>query len=120
MTLAAVVQKLGWWGRESAAFAWLVLLVAIFLYVLVYDLWAYTHPPHRMMTTQFRLWLTEPFAGPVVLGCWGGIFLALTFHFIVRATEFRGFWQVFGPIGMGLGGGLYIGIAFHLLVRATK
>lgn len=76
----------GWLGHDSALLAWLALIVIIAAYVTTYDLWAYK-TGHRMMTTQFRLWLHQAVAGPVVMGLWGGVFLALTFHFLVSASK---------------------------------
>jgi hypothetical protein len=76
----------GWVGRDSALLAWLVLVAAIATYVAVYDVWA-CRTGHRMMTTQFRLWLHQAVAGPLVMGLWGGVFIALTFHFLVKASK---------------------------------
>lgn len=76
----------GWLGRESALLAWLLLVAAIAVYVAVYDLWAY-RSGHHPMPTQFRLWLHQEVAGPIVMGLWGGVFLALSFHFLVTASK---------------------------------
>jgi hypothetical protein len=76
----------GWLGRNSALLAWLILVASIAAYVAAYDLWAY-RTGHRMMTTQFRDWLHQEVAGPIVMGLWGGVFVALSFHFLVRATK---------------------------------
>ena len=75
-----------WVGRNSALLAWLILVTAIAAYVAIYDVWAYK-TGHRMMTTQFRDWLHQEVAGPVVMGLWGGVFIALTFHFLVSASR---------------------------------
>lgn len=73
-------------NRESAAFAWLILAAAVTLYVVAYDLWAWK-TGHRLMTTQFRMWLHETVAGPLVFALWAGIFVGLTFHFVVTAKK---------------------------------
>lgn len=76
----------GWVGRESALLAWLILVFGIAIYVAIYDFWAYKSN-HRMMTTQFRIWLHQQVGGPVVMGLWGGVFIALTMHFLVQASK---------------------------------
>jgi hypothetical protein len=76
----------GWVGRDSALLAWLVLVAAIAAYVAVYDVWAWK-TGHRMMTTQFRLWLHQTVAGPIVMGLWAGVFVALSFHFLVKGKS---------------------------------
>jgi hypothetical protein len=75
-----------WLSRESGAFAWLVLVVLVTAYVTAYDVWAYMSG-HRMMTTQFRDWLHETVAGPIIAGLWIGVFVALTFHFLVKGRS---------------------------------
>lgn len=77
---------MNWVNRESAALAWAVLAVAVTLYVVAYDLWAH-YSGHKMMTTQFRDWLHEAVAGPIIAAVWVGIFVGLTFHFLVRASK---------------------------------
>jgi len=73
-----------WVSADSALLAWVGLVTVIVCYVVAYDVWAW-RSGHRMMTTQFRDWLAQPVAGPIVMGLWGGVFIALTFHFLVRA-----------------------------------
>lgn len=73
-----------WLNRESAALAWLVLFVLVNAYWISYDVWAHS-TGHRMMTTQFRDWLHETVAGPLIAGLWVGIFVAFTFHFLYKA-----------------------------------
>lgn len=70
-------------SSTSAVLAWVGILVFIFLYVLAYDLWAH-FSGHRTMTGQFRSWLHDPIMGPIIAGVWIGLFVGLTFHFIVR------------------------------------
>ena len=77
---------MNWVSRESAAFAWLILFVLVNVYWITYDLWAH-YTGHKAMTTQFRDWLHEPIAGPVIAGLWAGIFIAFTFHFLVKAHK---------------------------------
>ena len=74
---------MNWVNRESAAVAWAVLIALITAYVVAYDLWAY-YSDHKMMTTQFRDWLHETVAGPIIAGLWIGAFVALSFHFLVK------------------------------------
>lgn len=68
---------------DSAVLAWIGILLLIFLYVLGYDLWAH-YTQHLTMTSQFRKWLTESVAGPIIFGLWVGIPVGLTFHFLVH------------------------------------
>lgn len=72
-----------WVSQDSALLAWVGILLFIFCYVLAYDLWAH-FSGHRTMTGQFREWLVQPVAGPVIAGLWIGLFVGLTFHFVVR------------------------------------
>jgi hypothetical protein len=72
-----------WVSKDSAALAWLGILTLIFLYVLAYDLWAH-YSKHLTMTAQFRNWLGDPIAGPVIFALYVGIFVGLTFHFVVH------------------------------------
>lgn len=73
-----------WISQDSALLAWIGIIVLIASYVTAYDLWAWK-TGHRLMTTQFRDWLSQAVAGPIVMGLWGGAFIALTIHFVVRA-----------------------------------
>lgn len=75
-----------WISEESAALAWLVLFVLVNVYWIVYDLWA-VRTGHRMMTTQFRDWLHETVAGPLLAALWVGIFVGFTFHFLYKARK---------------------------------
>lgn len=68
----------------SAVLAWAGIALVIFVYVLIYDLWAH-YTGHRTMTGQFQDWLTHPIAGPVIAALWVGVFVGLTFHFLVKA-----------------------------------
>jgi hypothetical protein len=70
-------------GKDSALFAWIGCLLMIVSYVVAYDLWAH-FSGHRTMTAQFRDWLTDPVAGPVIFGLYIGIFVGLSFHFLVH------------------------------------
>lgn len=74
---------MNWVGHDSAALAWAGILLLIFAYVLAYDLWAH-FSGHLTMTAQFRNWLGDPVAGPVMAALWVGIFVGLSFHFLVR------------------------------------
>ena len=75
-----------WISQDSALLAWVGIVVVIASYVTAYDLWAH-FTGHRLMTTQFRDWLAQPVAGPIVMGLWGGSFVALSFHFLVRGRR---------------------------------
>lgn len=68
----------------SASIAWLILLLGIISYVAVYDIWAYK-TSHLMMTTQFRLWLSDPVIGPITIGLWVGTWIGLTAHLFLRS-----------------------------------
>jgi len=56
--------------------------VPVTAYVTAYDVWAWK-TGHRMMTTQFQDWLHQEVAGPIIIG----LFVGLTFHFLVRAAR---------------------------------
>ena len=73
-------------NRESAAFAWFGLAILVNAYWIGYDLWAH-YTGHKAMTTQFRLWLHETVVGPIIAGLWVGVFVAFTFHFVVRVRK---------------------------------
>lgn len=67
-----------------AAWAWLIITVGITLYVVIFDVWAsQTH--HKMMTTQFRLWLFDPVIGPFLAAGWCAVFIGLTYHWFLRS-----------------------------------
>lgn len=66
-----------------AAWAWLVIILAVVLYVVAFDLWAH-FSGHRMMTTQFRLWLFDPVTGPFIFAAWIAVFSGLTYHWFLR------------------------------------
>jgi hypothetical protein len=66
-----------------AAYAWLILTVAVVLFVVAFDLWAH-YTGHKMMTTQFRLWLFNPVTGPFIAAGWVGVFTGLTYHWFLK------------------------------------
>lgn len=70
----------------SAVLAWVVLVVIIAVYVVAFDVWA-SKTAHRTMSNQFGHWLTETIAGPIILGIWAGVFVALSFHFAMEAIR---------------------------------
>ena len=75
-----------WVSRESAAFAWLILFIGINVYWISYDIWAH-YTGHKAMTTQFRDWLQEPLAGPLIMGVCGFVVFAFFFHMLVKAAK---------------------------------
>lgn len=77
---------MNWANRESAALAWLVLFVGINVYWIGYDIWAH-YTAHKAMTTQFRDWLHETLAGPLIMGACGFVVFAFFFHMLVQATK---------------------------------
>jgi hypothetical protein len=79
-TISIVAQSDPW---LSATIAWIFLLLAIFVFVLGYDLWAH-FTDHRTMTAQFRDWLQGPITGPVIFALWVAIPVGLTYHFLVK------------------------------------
>ena len=66
-----------------AAWAWLGLTTFIVVYVVVFDVWAQV-TGHKLMTTQFRLWLFDPVVGPFIAAVWCGVFIGLTYHWFLR------------------------------------
>ena len=70
---------------HHAAWAWLILIVAIVIFVVIFDVWAsITH--HKLMTTQFRLWLGDPVIGPFIFAAWVAVFAGLTYHWFLKGT----------------------------------
>lgn len=72
-----------WISQDSALLAWIGITLMIAGYVTAYDVWSYK-TGHKMMTTQFREWLHGTVSGPLIAAIWGGVFIGLTFHFLVR------------------------------------
>ena len=72
-----------WISEDSALLAWIGIALLIFLYVLGYDLWAH-FTNHLTMTAQFRKWLTESVAGPIIFALWIAVPVGLTYHFLVH------------------------------------
>lgn len=66
-----------------AAWAWLAITILIVSYVVVFDVWA-SMTGHKLMTTQFRLWLFDPVTGPFLAAGWSAVFIGLTFHWFLR------------------------------------
>ena len=63
----------------SAAWAWLVLVLGIAVFVTVFDVLAIVH--HRAtMSAQFHAWLYDPAVGPFILGAFAGVFVGLLYH----------------------------------------
>lgn len=63
----------------TAAWAWLVLVVGIVVYVAVFDVLAITgHRP--TMSAQFHAWLYSGVTGPFILGAFAGVFVGLLYH----------------------------------------
>lgn len=77
---------MNWVNRESAALAWAGLFLLVNAYWISYDLWA-NATGHLMMTTQFRRWLHETVAGPVIAAVWVGLFVGFSFHFLYQARK---------------------------------
>ena len=71
---------------NAAAWAWLILLLSIVAFVAAFDLWAH-FTGHKMMTTQFRLWLFNPVTGPFVVGGFVGIYAGLWAHWLIRKSS---------------------------------
>lgn len=71
---------------NPAAWAWVGLAVIIICYVAGFDVWAHFSGA-QSMSGRFHDWLHDPLAGPLIVGLWGGTFLALTFHFIVTRSQ---------------------------------
>lgn len=70
----------------SAAWAWLILILSVTLYVVAFDLWAH-FSGGVMMTTQFRLWLFDPYTGPFIAAGWSGLFIGLTYHWFLKGKQ---------------------------------
>lgn len=69
-----------------AGWAWLILTLAIAAFVAAFDIWA-GQSHHRMMTTQFRLWLFNPVTGPFIAAAWVAVFTGLTYHWFLRGHQ---------------------------------
>lgn len=70
-------------GEDSALIAWIGIVLLIFFYVLGYDLWAH-YTQHLTMTEQFRRWLKESVAGPIIFALWIAVPIGLTYHFLIH------------------------------------
>src|SRR5258707_2266370 len=68
-----------------ASWAWLALTAAVVLFVAGFDLWAH-YTGHKLMTTQFRLWLGDPVIGPFIFGAWVAVFAGLTYHWFLKGS----------------------------------
>jgi len=66
-----------------AAWAWLIIVSMIVIYVVCFDVWA-AKTGHKLMTTQFRLWLFDPVTGPFIAAGWIGAWVGLTYHWFLR------------------------------------
>lgn len=71
---------------NPAAWAWVGLAIIIVGYVAGFDVWAH-FAGAQSMSGRFHDWLHDPLVGPLIVGLWGGTFLALTFHFIVTRSQ---------------------------------
>ena len=67
---------------SAAGWAWAGLAALIVLYVTGFDVWAH-FAPAESMSGQFHDWLHGEITGPLIVGLWGGSFLALTYHFVI-------------------------------------
>lgn len=67
---------------NPAQWAWVVLAAIIVAFVAAFDTWAH-YANAQSMSGAFHDWLGGQVTGPLIVGLWGGAFLALTFHFIV-------------------------------------
>jgi len=68
-----------------ASWAWLILTTLLVVYVAGFDVWAH-YTGHKLMTTQFRLWLGDPVTGPFIFGGWIAVFSGLTYHWFLKGT----------------------------------
>src|SRR5258708_3264317 len=68
-----------------ASWAWLILTAAVVLFVAGFDLWAH-YTGHKLMTTQFRLWLGVPVTGPFIFAVWVAVFAGLTYHWFLKGA----------------------------------
>lgn len=65
---------------------WAALILFIFLFVLVSDLWLYRHG-HEMMTTEFKEGIKNRVWGPVLTGLFFGAQIGLAFHFYYSGRQ---------------------------------
>lgn len=71
---------------NPVAWAWIILAAIITAYVAGFDVWAH-FAGAQSMSGRFHDWLHGALTGPLIVGLWGGTFLALTFHFIVTRSQ---------------------------------
>lgn len=74
---------MNWVSRDSALLAWVGITALIAAYVVAYDWWA-LDTNHKTMTQGVRDTLLSAWGGPIIAGLWLGVFVALTFHFLVN------------------------------------
>ena len=67
---------------NPAQWAWVILAAIIAVYVTVFDVWAH-YASRQSMSGAFHDWLGGPVTGPLIVGIWAGVFIALTYHFAV-------------------------------------
>jgi hypothetical protein len=71
---------------NPAAWAWVILAAFITMYVAAFDLWAH-FTNHQSMSGRFHVWLHGMVTGPLIFGLWGGVFIALTYHFFTTRNQ---------------------------------
>jgi amino acid transporter len=70
----------------SPAWAWLILVIFVVVYVVVFDLHAFlVHG--ETMTGQMRDWIYDQVTGPFIVGGWIAVFAGLMWHFLVRNKD---------------------------------
>lgn len=68
---------------NSAAWAWVVLIVSIVLYVVGYDVWA-TVSNHQTMSGEFHNLMQHQILGPALVALWVGASTGLIYHFLIN------------------------------------
>lgn len=74
-------------NKDSAAWAWLILVVLINAYWILYDFAYAKRTKNLTMTAQFQRWLHEPVAGPLIFGATVFVVGAFMYHMLVKAAS---------------------------------
>lgn len=67
----------------SPGWAWLVLAVAVTLFVAAFDVHAMLSGGETM-SGRMRDWLASPVISPFIVAGWFGLFAGLMWHFVIR------------------------------------
>jgi hypothetical protein len=68
---------------NAAIWAIIGLVLVISAYVVGFDLWAQA-TGHATISGQVHTWMQHQLTGPIVVGVWFGVSVALAYHFLIN------------------------------------